>query len=71
MEEPVPEYVVAALDAALAGLECGRTDRERDEAFERVWDVLTRLGRGRPAERETATMTQIAQFLREADSAGG
>jgi len=41
----VPEFAVAALEAAIRGLECGATDEEVEQAFLTVYNALARLGR--------------------------
>ena len=41
----VPEFAVAALQAAITSLECGATDEEVDQAFVTVYNALARLGR--------------------------
>lgn len=40
----VPEVAVAALEAAIIGLECGATEEEQEQAFVTVWNALAQLG---------------------------
>ncbi len=41
----VPEFAVAALEAAIRGLECGVDEDEAERAFVTVYNALARLGR--------------------------
>jgi hypothetical protein len=38
------EFAVAALEAAIIGLECGAAEEEAGQAFVTVWNALARLG---------------------------
>lgn len=40
-----PEFAVAALEAAIIGLECGAAEEEQEQALVTVWNALARLGR--------------------------
>lgn len=40
----VPEFAVAALEAAISGLECGASDEEAEQAFVTVYNALAQLG---------------------------
>jgi len=41
----VPAFAVAALEAAISGLECGADEDEVEQAFVTVYNALARLGR--------------------------
>jgi len=41
----VPEFAVAALEAAILGLECGADEDAQERAFVTVYNALAQLGR--------------------------
>jgi len=51
----VPEFAVAALEAAISGLGCGASDEEVEQAFVTVYNALARLGQRDAAIGPTAS----------------
>jgi len=59
--EQVPEFAIAALEAAIVGLECGASDEEAEQAFVTVWDALARTGQREFAIGEDAEPAPVAE----------